>query len=133
MATECKYPNLNGYQGYKHGCRCETCRIGEAIRVRERMRWHDQVNCKLKCADKRARKYGVMCFGFPRQLLRLIYRNCPPGWTVDHIVPMCKGGMHHPMNVQYMTLEENLKKGRQECWSAAPGTTIQWQDVIGGV
>jgi len=128
---ECKYPNRNGRQGYKHGCRCAKCRMENANRVRENIRRHDYLNCKLKCADKRARKYGVMCRGFPRQLLRIIYQNCPLGWTVDHIVPMCKGGNHHPMNVQYMTLEENLQKGRREFWLATPGTTMEWWDVIG--
>ena len=40
-------------------------------------------------------------------------------------------GKHHPMNVQYMTLEENLQKGRREFWLATPGTTMEWWDVIG--
>lgn len=35
------------------------------------------------------------------------------------------------MNVQYMTLEENLQKGRREFWLATPGTTMEWWDVIG--
>ena len=30
---------------------------------------------------------------------------------VDHIIPISKGGQHHPDNLQILTAEENLKKG----------------------
>jgi len=30
---------------------------------------------------------------------------------VDHITPICKGGLHHPSNLQILTMEENRKKG----------------------
>jgi len=30
---------------------------------------------------------------------------------VDHIIPLSKGGLHHPDNLQILTAEENLKKG----------------------
>lgn len=30
---------------------------------------------------------------------------------VDHIVPICKGGMHHPDNLQILTMKENRRKG----------------------
>jgi 5-methylcytosine-specific restriction endonuclease McrA len=29
---------------------------------------------------------------------------------VDHIIPLAKGGLHHPSNLQILTAEENLKK-----------------------
>ena len=136
FAMDCKYPNRNGRQGYKRGCRCQRCRLERhkhpyTEKQRAIIREHCRVDCKLKDADKRARRYGVMCRGFPRKLLRIIYRNCPPGWTVDHIVPMCCGGLHHPMNVQYMTLRENLRKGRKTFWLCEPGTTMDWWAVLG--
>jgi len=31
-------------------------------------------------------------------------------YHVDHIHPLSKGGAHHPMNLQILTAEENLKK-----------------------
>ncbi len=135
---ECQYPNRNGRQGYKHGCRCLRCKIGNQSKDTKyrngngaaKCRLHDRMNCKLKCADKRARKYGVMCSGFPRKLMYVIYRNCPPGWSVDHIIPMSKGGSHHPMNIQYMTLKENLQKGARGFWLETPGTAMQWWDVL---
>jgi 5-methylcytosine-specific restriction endonuclease McrA len=30
---------------------------------------------------------------------------------VDHIIPICKGGLHHPDNLQILTMKENREKG----------------------
>jgi 5-methylcytosine-specific restriction endonuclease McrA len=39
------------------------------------------------------------------------YENCPKGMHVDHIIPLCRGGLHHFSNLQYLTPMQNLKKG----------------------
>lgn len=39
-----------------------------------------------------------------------MYVNCPKGYEVDHIIPISKGGKHHPDNLQYLTVTENRKK-----------------------
>lgn len=44
------------------------------------------------------------------------YRNCPPGYQVDHIIPFNGRhvtGLHVLENLQYLTKDENAKKGNR--------------------
>ncbi len=43
--------------------------------------------------------------------IRKFYGNRPEGFEVDHIIPLSIGGRHHISNLQYLTKEENRKKG----------------------
>jgi len=51
-----------------------------------------------------------------RDKIKEVYANCPDGLQVDHIIPL-KGelvsGLHVDSNLQYLTLEENLKKSNK--------------------
>lgn len=55
-------------------------------------------------------------------LIGRFYRNCPAGYEVDHIVPVSKGGKHVLSNLQYLTEEENERKG-----SRLPGELTEIQ------
>ena len=48
-----------------------------------------------------------------RAAIKSIYDNCPPGYQVDHIIPI-KGksvcGLHVEYNLQYLTASQNFKK-----------------------
>lgn len=37
-----------------------------------------------------------------------------PGWIVDHITPLCAGGVDRPENMQWQTVAEAKIKDRQE-------------------
>lgn len=74
---------------------------------------------RLKKANERAVKYQAMpkwLTAEDRVELRLIYKNCPDGFHVDHIIPL-RGkevrGLHVPWNLQYLTPEENMKKNNK--------------------
>lgn len=45
--------------------------------------------------------------------LQEFYTNCPPGYEVDHIIPISKGGAHSLTNLQYLTKEENRRKSNK--------------------
>lgn len=45
--------------------------------------------------------------------LQQIYLNCPDGYEVDHRIPIARGGLHHPDNLQYLTISDNRRKWKK--------------------
>jgi len=43
------------------------------------------------------------------------YAHGRPGWVVDHIFALCKGGLDVPENMQWQTVAAAKKKDRVEC------------------
>lgn len=58
------------------------------------------------------RKYQTP-IGEDIKALQQFYLNCPPGYEVDHIIPISKGGAHSLENLQYLTKEENRRKSNK--------------------
>lgn len=66
--------------------------------------------------NKRRVKEAAASVGDFNKEIRQIYKNCPAGHHVDHIIPInhprvC--GLHVPWNLQYLPAEENLKKSNK--------------------
>jgi 5-methylcytosine-specific restriction endonuclease McrA len=43
--------------------------------------------------------------------LQEIYLTCPDGHEVDHKIPISKGGLHCPSNLQHLPTPDNRRKG----------------------
>lgn len=71
---------------------------------------------RLNSANRRARRIQATPKWLTKEQRRQIrdfYRNCPPGYEVDHIVPL-RGknvrGLHVLWNLQYLTKKDNRAK-----------------------
>jgi len=69
-----------------------------------------------KDAKRRAAKLQRTVSWANLAVIKTIYLNCPKGYHVDHIVPLqgkTVSGLHVENNLQYLTSEENIKKGNK--------------------
>lgn len=70
--------------------------------------------CKRRYAlyHKKIKYFNSILTKEEKLQIKYIYENCPSGYEVDHIIPICKGGIHHPCNLQYLTKKQNRLKGQ---------------------
>jgi hypothetical protein len=67
-------------------------------------------------AMRRAKTRQNMPKWADRKAITKIYRNCPPGHHVDHVIPLhgeTVSGLHVPENLQYLPAVDNLSKGNK--------------------
>ena len=78
--------------------------VSEEHKARKNREWR---------ATRRARERNATPPDADKKKIRDIYLNCPEGYEVDHIIPLSKGGLHHQDNLQYLTADENRRKGNK--------------------
>src|SRR5258706_3601534 len=71
---------------------------------------------KSSIYQKRLKDFRILLNAQEKEAIRLFYVNCPPGYEVDHIIPISRGGEHHIRNLQYLTLTQNRRKGANIDW-----------------
>ena len=89
-----------------------------ATKAKYRIRHTDKINAYSNA--RRARKLGQcsVMSNIERTVLKAFYATARrfrevtgEPYHVDHIMPLAKGGAHHPSNLQVLKAIENLKKG----------------------
>jgi hypothetical protein len=115
---------------YRERSTDSTWREKFRTKVRERERERRTENPELFRARARRNRYRTPPWSTDadRDDIRAIYRDCPPGHHVDHIIPL-KGyplaGLHVPANLQYLPGTDNISKGnRFECSPEEAATYI---------
>ena len=71
---------------------------------------------KSHCAKRRATKLNATPKFANLNKIKEIYKNCPKGYVVDHIVPLQSKvvcGLHVEWNLQYLTPSENSSKSNR--------------------
>lgn len=83
---------------------------------------------KMRVGQYRARKYQATPETANTKLIKEIYKSCPRGYEVDHIVALAEGGLHHEDNLQYLPAMENRRKNRTQNYDNS--LVIKWQDIV---
>ena len=123
---------LKGKQGKKHSNE-EKQKIKESLisfyDIKGRLpKEHFSNRNRYGVAKYRANKKSLTPENANISLIKEIYRNCPKGYDVDHIIPISEGCLHHEDNLQYLPASENRKKGRTQKYNK--DLIINWKDKL---
>lgn len=71
---------------------------------------NNQRNVRRRCTDNNRFPPLTEAEKTKLELYYLTAIRLGPKWCVDHIIPLSKGGLHHPDNLQILTRSINSKK-----------------------
>ena len=91
----------SGHQSYCKSCASEHNRLYKQAN-RER--------ATAREAQRRAKKLNATPQYANLEMITAIYKHCPEGYHVDHIIPLAKGGKHHQDNLCYLPASFNISK-----------------------
>ena len=81
-------------------------------------RWqqNNKDKVRLRSANERAVRLQRMPKWADKEKIKEFYLNCPPGFQVDHIIPLrgkLVSGFHIVENLQYLPAKENIQKSNK--------------------
>lgn len=86
------------------------------LAAQRRWRFRNREKMRAACAEYAAMKFRAVPPWADLEDIKRIYRRCPEGLEVDHIVPL-KGrnvcGLHVSNNLQYLTRAQNMSKANK--------------------
>lgn len=77
---------------------------------KNKIKWNSYV------AARNAQKKQALTSYTSASSIRVFYENCPPGYEVDHMIPLTNPhvcGLHVRANLQYLSAYENRSKGNK--------------------
>ncbi len=98
---------------YKRKFCSHSCRVKYITLDPETKKQRAKLVNRQSQARWRAKGYRKLHPSADSKAINEIYKNCPEGYEVDHIVPLSLGGWHHEDNLQYLTIIENRSKSNR--------------------
>jgi hypothetical protein len=108
----------------RHGVLNRLKEIGHVNRTPEQLKLKNRVGA----SKYRARLVNAIQPDSDMNLIKKIFKFCPKGYEVDHIVALAVGGSHHQDNLQYLPEKENQRKSKHGRYNES--LAIRWQELI---